>query len=1077
MKTTLLLGALIAASLALGGCGGGGDSGAPAAPGSPNSPAPAPSPLPAPVPAPAPAPQADPGQPSGPGAPAPAPGPGPAPGPAPAPAPAPGPAPAPAPDPAPAPGPAPAPAACAGQTLNWSAGANSCSAPVAFAAHGGVSVGNDSAAPTLGSASFSCSNGMWSLPSNASCSSAVQAGPSASCQSWSNPATWGGALPGQDSHVVIPVGQCVSMDLSPPRLASVTVNGTLTFLDTANRHLRAGWVLVQGGALQIGADGQPFQNTAEITLDAPKDGSNVVAEMGTRGLLVNNGKLLLYGRSPNHAWTRLNAHAANGATSLSLAQAVNWNANDEIVVAPTDFYGVAQTQQKRLSSVSPDGLTVGITTGITGARWGVLQYPAPALAAGLSTTAQPYTPPRTPAPTVIDQRAEVGNLTRSIIIQGATGTAWDTQGFGAQTMIMGLTSQVVVDGVQFRRVGQRGESGRYPMHWHMLSYLNGALLGDATGHVMRNSVVTESANRCVTIHGTNGVLVQNNICHDIRGHAIFVEDGVERRNTIEDNLVLMVREPQVIFQNHDQARVVKQSGPSGMWLTNPDNVIRRNVVADIEGNGYWYAIPQTIIGHPSSVGVNFDPHRLVFGTFEDNVAHTVNEAGLMFDKPKIDAAGNVFELQYRPTANNQPVSDTNPVAPFVLKGFRTWKNRDAFWNRLSGGIFEEFVSSDNTGKFFAGSSSEGFIRRSLVVGTSLNNANTWQTMASNAVYRGLRTVEPISAFASYHGGLGIQYNTIINMPFIANGVNTSSGTAPSGAFGTDDYYLRPVERSLAMNGTNTLVHSVGGLRSNPIPGARFVFAGAVVDYQGLWGPVGNNWVFDVPFLTYGGGCAAVAPAGQNGMSCNGQYFGAEFFVINHANEESYPLMAIDVSRRRGATLVDSDIEVGRWQVAAVPPAAASSFLLPNMRHFAMRQNGVFVLDFPGYGSPIRDVSMVIGNMHAATDGVVLAVRANVAPAAVFTTSDRNLALDVSAVGSRLDTAAARPQGYTRKFTLAASREAVFNALGNENLFYYEPGTQLVWIKLWGNVPDVFVADSSPFSDETLYRPFYLRIAD
>ena len=75
-----------------------------------------------------------------------------------------------------------------------------------------------------------------------------------------------------------------------------------------------------------------------------------------------------------------------------------------------------------------------------------------------------------------------------------------------------------------------------------------------------------------------------------------------------------------------------------MWLTNPDNVIRRNAVADIQGNGYWYAIPQVIIGHPSSVGVSFDPHHLVFGTFEDNVAHSVNEAGLMFDKPKIAAS-------------------------------------------------------------------------------------------------------------------------------------------------------------------------------------------------------------------------------------------------------------------------------------------------------------------------------------------------------------------------------------------------------------------------------------------------------
>lgn len=1089
MKNSLLLGALVTASLALAGCSGG-PSDTTAVPATQVPPPTSPS-VPGALP-----PVQPPDQPVMPTAPPP-----PAPGGSPVAPPAVSPPP-PAAGPAPAPAPAPAPVSCAGQTLNWSSGANSCSAPVAFAAHGGVSVGVDAMSPTLGSASFSCSNGMWSLPFNASCSGAVQAGPAAACQSWSDPTTWGGVLPGANSHVVVPAGQCVSMDLSPPRLASVTVNGTLTFADTADRHLQAGWVLVQGGTLQVGAAAQPFQNVAQITLDAPNDGSNVMPGMGTRGLLVNNGKLLLYGRSPNRAWTRLNATAPAGATALTLAQPVDWNANDEVVIAPTDFYGVGQTDRKLVASRSPDGLTLNLTAGVSTPRWGTLQYPNPAAPTGLSLAPAAYVPPQAPAPAAIDQRAEIGNLTRSIIIQGAAGPDWDNARFGAQTMVMGLTSQVVVDGVQFRRVGQSGLQGRYPMHWHMLSYVAGQPVGDATGHVLRNSVITQSANRCVTIHGTNGVTLQNNICYDIRGHAIFLEDAVERRNLIEGNLVLRVDQPPAAaaFLTHDRFNVASgRAGPSGMWLTHPDNIVRQNAVADINGNGYWLAFPSASIGHPNSLGLQVPPRHALFGTFEDNVAHSVNLAGVHFDEPPVTTAphGNVEGLTYQPTANGQPASDSNPVVPFALTRITTYKNREGIWNRVNGASYEEWVSADNTSKFFIGSTALSHIRRSLVVGTSLNNANTWQTLLTSpnlahVAFRGARTVEPPSAFASYHGGVAMQHNTVINFPFVSsadltalNGPqNTAFGSAPSGAFANDDYYLRPIERSLAQNVQNALIHSSHGRRSTPLL-PTFAFAGAIVDYQSLMGPQGWNWVYDTPFFTAPGdpalpACQAVEPAGSNGVTCPGNYFGAEFFVLDRNNEPSYPLMALSVSRRDPGNV---DVPIDARTVNAVNPALAASTILPNMRHFAMRQNGVFVLTFPGYRDPVTtvpnfrgpltDVRMTIGNMHATTDSVVLAVEFYGAQANVFATSFPSYASQAW-TGPITDFMVNNPPGgITRRYISRATRGDLLSQPGDA--YFYDPVAHLVWIKIQGGLNPPTAGPFGAFSDQTLYRPFFLRI--
>ena len=47
--------------------------------------------------------------------------------------------------------------------------------------------------------------------------------------------------------------------------------------------------------------------------------------------------------------------------------------------------------------------------------------------------------------------------------------------------------------------------------------------------------------RCVTIHGSHGILVQDNVAYDTRGHCYFEEDGGEKDNTFNGNLGLTTR--------------------------------------------------------------------------------------------------------------------------------------------------------------------------------------------------------------------------------------------------------------------------------------------------------------------------------------------------------------------------------------------------------------------------------------------------------------------------------------------------------------------------------------------------------
>lgn len=862
---------------------------------------------------------------------------------------------------------------------------------------------------------------------------------------WSSPQTWQGAPPAAGERVLIPAGSAVILDQNTPDLEGLTIEGELRFANQA-LHLTADWIYVgDGGLFQIGAAAAPYAHKAILTLNAPDPASCGPHDMGVRGLLVMGGALRLYGAAPATAWTKLNAHASAGATTLQLASAVNWQPGDEIVVAPTDFYGVATAERHSLAAVAGNNLT--LASGLGAPRWGVLQYPQNS-GVGLSPDAG-YAPPSDPAapgasaPTVIDQRAEVGLLTRHIVIESPDDALWREQGFGVHTMIMGPTSSSVISGVQFRRAGQRGRTGRYPVHYHVKSYdlQTGAQLADATD-VIENSTVQESSNRGIVIHATNGVRVDHNILFDISGHGFFLEDNVERRNLLEDNLCLRVRNPAQPLKLHEADGF--QVGSSCYWITNPDNILRRNVAADVQGPGFWLSFAQNTVG--ISARVPLRPQSMTFGVFDDNTAHSINKPCLNLDWVQVDEAGAVAPLQYQPRPNpNQQVGYGN-MYNSTFRRFTGYKCREeCIWNRVAGPIYEEFVCADNQKTFFAGSSGGGRITRALVVRESLNNA----TAASGDT----------AALKSYHSGVDMDHNTFINFSYEADRDEFC------GALNTNDYYLRPVDLGFVRNPGNQLINSNFGCRVAPPAHGRSTLAGALHDPHGSIGPAGGYWTYDAPFFTYGTGfpaCSQVQPAGANGRSCTGPYFGVLEFVLNQGNDRFDARMPIE-ARRLDETFNDVNARtiIGTWSVLQGLP----EFQLPNMRHFAARQGGRYELLFPGVGpGAITDVGLTLENMQTIGDWFVLGVAYSGATAArVYTTGYENYF-----------SYAQTPNGPSkRNFVEVADFAALIAHAGDA--YWQDHVNQRVWMKIRGGMTDPFVVNADPLGDELLYKPLYLRI--
>ena len=153
---------------------------------------------------------------------------------------------------------------------------------------------------------------------------------------WSDPATWpDGAVPVEGAAVTISIDMDVVLDVSPPALRSLTVDGKLSFSNEADLELTTEWISLTG-ELEIGTLVNPHTANATITLTNDIPGEDIMAGMGDRGIMISGGILNLHGDT-THTWTKLSETAEAGATRIEVLDANGWEVGDQIVLASTDF--------------------------------------------------------------------------------------------------------------------------------------------------------------------------------------------------------------------------------------------------------------------------------------------------------------------------------------------------------------------------------------------------------------------------------------------------------------------------------------------------------------------------------------------------------------------------------------------------------------------------------------------------------------------------------------------------------------------------------------------------------------------
>ncbi len=527
-------------------------------------------------------------------------------------------------------------------------------------------------------------------------------------RAWSDASRWpGGTLPAAGDDVIIEPGEVVLLDASTPALGSLLVAGSLVF-DRQDLELAAADIEIRGG-LYVGSSAEPFRQRALITVGAEEPGHGSDC-FGHNYIGLVHGTLEIYGDDTGPAWTRLAAHARAGDTSIVVDDASGWRPGDQIAIASTDFYSNTSGEDmdrrievRTLTQVSGDTLSFGQP--LEYARFGEAQRFG---ASGFPTT-------------VLESRAEVMRLTRNVTVRGLTATAVPgspAHRYGAHIKALG-ESRVRLDSVELTDMGQSGVVMRYPVHFH----LQGAA---AQGSFVRNSSLHHLYNRCITIHGSSGVLLEGNAAYNTYGHCYFLEDGAETRNVLKGNFGMMAREPAPEY------RILPTDGghmgPSIFWITNPDNVLVGNVAAHSAGSGFWYSLPEHPTGPSYDVfgGADVWPRRTPLGRFEGNLAHSNQNDGLHVDRGPAATTLRAETAAYRPRLNPAD-QDSEPVTA-RFENYVAYKHRgEAAWFR---GDHTELVGAllvDNAvGATFA-SSSSGLVS-SVVVGRSANvgTAEPWE---------------------------------------------------------------------------------------------------------------------------------------------------------------------------------------------------------------------------------------------------------------------------------------------------------------------------------------------------------------
>ena len=623
--------------------------------------------------------------------------------------------------------------------------------------------------------------------------------PLSACLSASRDATIGG----QESCQQVYVDQSYT---GANALGTITIlpGGELTVLDTTLA-IETAAIIVQGeldvgtATCLIGTLNPDNQVTITFTGTRPAITPSVGhahtddCDPFAKGIQVRSGgKLNLYGAKgvppSGVSWTHLSEPAgpakygpASGAGSpvmtddrtLQLNKDVTrgpnpWKPGDWITVATTSF-SPFETEFMQIKDVQRNGSgsTVTLEQSVRHYHFG---GPDPGPPSSKNYNAGPE------LNYGVDERAEVGLISRNIKLTAQVPDPQTSPGdpslhWGGEIKICNGFADANIAGVEIEKFG-KDQLGSYPIHFH--------LTGDVAGkpRVNANSI-HHSYNKCVTIHSTSNMTVQNTVCARIVGHIFYQEIGNEENIRYRNNLGLgamshyfNITPPKNIekywwvgdnlakingydgfnipnidsqtnpthggcFVPRGDGGIVLQGPPpcaqnqlyvepaSGFWIINPGTALVGNSIGGCQGIGvgYWYV--------PPADGSRNAKKFLPVGTFKNNRVHGC------YDGIFAETQFGVQSEQLFPRVGGV-LEGKSLIARF--DGFTATRNRDrGIWMRPTWFVFDDtrLATNRDSVSLVSSGGNDGnapgvwaLLKDSVIVGFSKNNVDRFGPCAN-----------------------------------------------------------------------------------------------------------------------------------------------------------------------------------------------------------------------------------------------------------------------------------------------------------------------------------------------------------
>lgn len=415
---------------------------------------------------------------------------------------------------------------------------------------------------------------------------------------WSDPAAWGGRIPGEGDVAIVSRPVLLDVDV---RVAGATIDpgGALYFDRAQSRTLETtGNVIVQGRLEMAPSTAAVTHRLVFVSVDEAAftgGGSEVLAS--DIGLWVMGEGVLDTAGAPKTAWVRTAESVAKGARTLNLdREPSGWRVGDEIVLTPTLSPAIqAHWQAYDLATVSAiEGRVITIA--------GPTSFEHPAVTASDGAVLG----------------SEVLNLTRNVAIEGTAG--------GRSHVFVKSTRALTVRYTTLRHLGPRRAKGRdsgfvpgrYALHLH--------LAGEGTrDSVIEGAVGRDCGSHTFVTHGSHGVTWRSCISHDT------VEDPYWWDPPDKEKGIAVVPSDDVLYEGC-VASLVRAGSDKDFHLAG-------FFLGAGTGNAARGCVAVGIAGKDESSGYIWPSNSQGLWTFEDCVAHNNRRNGIFVwqntDRPHV----------------------------------------------------------------------------------------------------------------------------------------------------------------------------------------------------------------------------------------------------------------------------------------------------------------------------------------------------------------------------------------------------------------------------------------------------------